>query len=102
MRSFYALHLIVQCSTAEHITRNDCIKCNDLNLRLQRKSYRLPQPCRNIGNGAQCAVNVKGAPAKPQYPLRGSVDDDGGGSLLSHRHIMQPAPWQRKKCPRIW
>jgi len=46
-----------------------------------------------------CAVNMKGVPAKPQYPLRGS---DGDGSLVSHRHIMQPAPWHRKKCPRIW
>jgi hypothetical protein len=39
-----------------------------------------------------CAVNVKGEPAKPQYPLRGS---DGRGSLGSHRHIMQPDPWHR-------
>src|SRR5229473_2519728 len=42
---------------------------------------------------------VKGVPAKPQYPLRGS---DGRGSLVSHRHIMQPDPWHLKKCPLIW
>src|SRR6266849_1993100 len=46
-----------------------------------------------------CAVNAKGGPAKPQYPLLGS---DGGGSLVSHRHIMQPDPWHRKKFPLIW
>src|SRR5258705_13340006 len=46
-----------------------------------------------------CSVKVKGAPAKPQYPLRGS---DGRGFLVSHRHIMQPDPWHRKKCPLIW
>jgi hypothetical protein len=68
---------------------------------------RLPMPCRNIDRGPvprnaavhHCAVNVNGVPAKPQYPLRGS---DGGGSLVSHRHIMQPDPWHRKKCPLIW
>jgi hypothetical protein len=70
-------------------------------------THRLPKQCRNIGSGAgatqravhHCAVNVKGVPAKPQYPLRGS---DAGGSFVSHRHIMQPAPWHRKKCPLIW
>jgi hypothetical protein len=70
-------------------------------------THRLPKQCRNIGSGAgvtqravhHCAVNMKGVPAKPQYPLRGS---DAGGSLVSHRHIMQPAPWHRKKCPLIW
>jgi hypothetical protein len=41
-------------------------------------------------------VSVNGVPAKPQYPLRGS---DGRGSLVSHRHIMQPPPWHRKKMP---
>jgi hypothetical protein len=69
---------------------------------------RLPEQCRSIGSGARatqravlhCAVNVKGVPAKPQYPLRGS--DRGGASLVSHRHIMQPDPWHRKKCPLIW
>jgi len=39
----------------------------------------LPKQCRNIGTGTCAlqravdhAVNVKGVPAKPQYPLRGS------------------------------
>ena len=68
---------------------------------------RLPKQCRNIGDRTctsqraihHCEVNVKGVPAKPQYPLRGS---DGRGSLVSQRHIMQPDPWHRKKCPLIW
>ena len=78
---------------------------------------RLPKQCQNNGIGGlrhatrgthHCAVNVKGVPAKPQYPLRGSDggdplrgSSDGGGSLVSHRHIMQPDPWHRKKCPLI-
>jgi hypothetical protein len=49
--------------------------------------------------GHHSAVEVKGPPAKPQYPLRGS---DGGGSLVSHRHIMQPDAWHRKKFRLIW
>jgi len=57
---------------------------------------RRPNRGRNVGNHG--AVSVKGAPARPQYPLRGS---EGDGSLFSHRHIMQPAPWHRKKCPLI-
>src|SRR5229473_1839150 len=65
---------------------------------------RLPKQCRLIGNGptprnARRRHCVKGVPAKPQYPLRVS---DGRGSLVSHRHIMQPDPWHRKKCPLIW
>jgi hypothetical protein len=43
-----------------------------------------------------CAVNVEGAPAKPQNPLR---DSDGDGSLVSHCHIMQAAPWASEKVP---
>ena len=81
---------------------------------------RLPKQCRNFGTGTcatqravhHCAVNVKGVPAKPQYPLRDADGDPldadplrgssgGGGSLVSHRHIMQPDPWHRKKCPLI-
>jgi hypothetical protein len=76
---------------------------------------RPPKPCRNIGIGActtrraahHGAMNVKGVPAKPQYPLRDSDGDDpfrgseAGASLVSHRHIMQPDPWHRKKCPLI-
>jgi hypothetical protein len=45
------------------------------------------------------AVTVKGPPAKPQYPFLGS---DGGGSLVAHRHIMQPDAWHRKKFLLIW
>ena len=69
-------------------------------------THRLPIQCRNIDRDAvlchavhHCAVNVKGVPAKPQYPFR---SPDAGGSFVSHRHIMQPAPWHRKKCPLIW
>ena len=43
-----------------------------------------------------CAVNAKGVPAKPQYPLVGS---DEGGSLVSHRHIMQPDPGIGRNSP---
>ncbi len=88
-------------------------------IRPQQRPYdvastrRLPKQCRNNGIGAcatqcavhHCAVNAKGVPAKPQYPLRGSaggdplLGSDGGGSLVSHRHIMQPDPWHRKKFP---
>jgi hypothetical protein len=56
-----------------------------------------PEPCATQREICHCAV--KGVPAKPQYPLRGS---DVRKSLVSHRHIMQPDPWQRKKCPLIW
>ena len=55
--------------------------------------------CATLRRTHHCSVKVKGAPARPQYPLRGS---DGRGFLVSHRHIMQPDPWHRKKCPLIW
>ena len=43
-----------------------------------------------------CSVKVKGAPARPQYPLRGS---DGRGFLVSVQQIMQPAPLASKEMP---
>ena len=49
--------------------------------------------------GPSMRANAHGAPASPQYPLRCS--GSAGGSRVSHRHIMQPDPWHRKKWPRI-
>jgi hypothetical protein len=94
-------HSIVSRAGFDYFAELNCVMAAAI-LQRQRPydvalTHRLPMPCRNIGRAPvprdaavhHCAVNVKGVPAKPQYPLRGPA---AGGSFVSHRHIMQPAP----------
>src|ERR1039457_1376268 len=94
MRSFVEQNLVI---VAEIRPRNGTT------MRIDR---RLPKQCRNIGIGAfvtqravhHCAVNVKGAPAKPQYPLRGS---DGATPSLMGADLWSPIATPCNPTPGI-